>query len=152
MTGSRTDREKMAHVDDVAALFQGIEDEYFSVLARDDPDGDSDSDADSIEGLDPGIVEEDSSSTNSVSDSERTNTTERLPQPSGSNTQTATTAASACKCTCGCYGTLSQSTKDEIELGRIVYADLSKPELDYIILGKLSAITERGSFCYCLRT
>ena len=98
-TGSRTGRENIAHVGNVAALFQGVEYRYFSLLARDDPDGDSDSNIDSIEGLDPAILEEDSSSTHSDSDSESTDTTERPPQPSSSNTQTVTTAASTWKCT-----------------------------------------------------
>ena len=71
----------MAHVDDVVALFQGVEDEFFSVLARHDPDWDSDSAISSIEGLDPAIFEEDNSSTNSDSDAEGTDATERPSQP-----------------------------------------------------------------------
>ena len=151
MTGSRTDGEKMTRVDNVAALFQGVEDEYFNVLARDDQDEDSDSNADSIESLEPAILEEESSSTHSDWDSESTYTNELPPQPSSSNTQTAKTAASTCERTCGSFLNLSKFTRDEIELGWIVSAALSEPEQDYMILRKLSVIMERGSFCYCLR-
>ena len=73
--------------------FQGVEDECFSALARDDQNGDSDSNADSIESLDPAFLKEGGSSTHSDSDSESTDTTKHLPQPSSSDTQTATTAA-----------------------------------------------------------
>ena len=52
---------KMDAVADVVSLFQSVDDKYFSVLARNDPDGDGDSDADSIEALNGDCEQTDSS-------------------------------------------------------------------------------------------
>ena len=108
---SRENDEKMAQVDHVAALFWGVEYEYFSALARYDQDGDSDSNIDSIESLDPAILEEDSCCTHSDSNSESTDSTECAPQPSSSNTRPLPQLQLVNELA-GCYVNLTQSTKD----------------------------------------